>query len=126
VQLHLSGVDRATTSRIAVVGSESTAVLDGELRRELALFSSALRSPSDEDALGTTVTFPSLAQADPLRTACEGFVAAVRSRASLSGARESAAVVGVLEAIQRACAAHDTKEPIRLTPDPAVIQLHAR
>jgi predicted dehydrogenase len=126
VQLHLSGVDRATTSRIAVVGSESTAVLDGELRRELALYSSALRSSPDEGVQGTTVTFPPLVEADPLRTACEGFVAAVRSRANLSGARESAAVVGVLEAIQRACSAHESAEPIRLTPDPAVVQLHAR
>ena len=125
-QLHLSGVDRATgVAHVAVVGSELTAILDTGERRELALFGSATPAPADEDGLGATVTFPPLTAADPLRTACEGFVAAVRSRANLGGARESAAVVGVLEAIQRSCASLSPTEPVRFTPDPEVIQLHA-
>jgi len=124
-QLHLSGVDRATASRTSVVGSDLTAILDTSERRELALFGSATPAPADENGLGATVTFPPLTAADPLRTACEGFVAAVRSRANLGGARESAAVVGVLEAIQRSCASLTPTEPVRFTPDPEVIQLRA-
>ena len=112
--------------RVAVVGSDSTAILDGEMRRQLALYDSATPAPSEHDGLGATVTYPPLPTTDPLRTACEGFVAAVRSRASLSGARESAAVVGVLEAIQRACSTQSAVEPAGLTADPAVIQLHGR
>jgi predicted dehydrogenase len=125
VQLHLSGVDRAATSQVTVVGSDSTAILDAERKRELAVYGSSSLVASD-DEVGTTVTIPSLAPADPLRTACEGFVAAVRSRANPGGARESAAVVGVLEAIQRACATHGDAEPIGQPGETAVIQLHGR
>jgi predicted dehydrogenase len=126
VQLHLSGVDRAATSQVTVVGSDSTAVLDSERKRELAIYSSSSLALSDDEGFGTTVTFPSLSASDPLRTACEGFVAAVRSRANPGGARESAAVVGVLEAIQRACATHGDAEPLAQPGETAVIQLHGR
>lgn len=124
VQLHLSGVDRATASNLAVVGSESSAILDAERSRQLAIHGTT--SLATDEQGGTTITFPSLGPSDPLRSACEGFVAAVRSRANLGGARESAAVVGVLEAIQRTCAASTQAEPMPPPGETAVIQLHVR
>jgi predicted dehydrogenase len=123
--LHISGVDRAPAARLTVVGSQLTAVVDAEERRELALYGSSMPAPPDEDGLGSTVTYPPLTAADPLRTALEGFVAAVRSRANLGGARESAAVVGVLEALQRACSSQSATEPFRFAQDTQIIQLRA-
>jgi predicted dehydrogenase len=127
-QLHLSGVDRSESTRIAVVGSESTAVLDGDSTRELALYREANHGWPSEGRREASVSYPALPRTDPLRTACESFVMATKSQANPGADRVAAAVVGVLEVIQQACELGQVAIPRTTTDSDAssVIHLHAR
>lgn len=93
-QLHLSRLEATRTRRLAVVGSSRTAVFDDvEPERKLTLY--------DRDPGGDVIS-PKVAADEPLRLECEAFLQAVRSPGAANpGAREAAAVVNVLEALQR-------------------------
>ena len=92
--LHLSRLEATPTRRFAVVGSRRTAVFDDvEVERKLTLY--------DRDPGGAVVS-PRLAAEEPLRRECEAFLQAVRAPGAADpGAREAAAVVSALEALQR-------------------------
>jgi predicted dehydrogenase len=90
----LSWLEPLRTRRLTVVGSRRTAVFDDTDRdRPLTVHDG---KPQGE------IVSPRLPTEDPLRAECERFVAAIRSSQEVvAGGREGAAVVNVLEAIQR-------------------------
>jgi predicted dehydrogenase len=104
--LRLSCLDLEATRSITVVGSRFTATYD-ELRspeRRLMLYQRLPAAAGTEEELrfrcGDIVT-PRVADTDPLRAACRQFVAQVRaSRPAIVGP-DGAAVVEVLEALER-------------------------
>jgi predicted dehydrogenase len=116
--LHLSWLDPNTVERLTVVGSDRMAVLD-DLAPELKLTvhdKSVTRRMADAradavDASAGDIRSLRLPADDPLRLECEHFVSLVRSARS-SGAREAAAVVGVLEALQRSLDADGLPHPV--------------
>jgi predicted dehydrogenase len=97
--LDVSRVNAQQLDRVTVVASRMTAVLDlASPGDELTLFA----GPGCEDGTGARLEpgdrlVPHLPSADPLRTVCEDFVAAVRSTLDEPGARDAAAVVRVVE-----------------------------
>jgi len=111
-QLHLSWLDAHQRSSLTLVGSECAAVIDDlHPERQLTLYKKdATTAPTGEFGdyaqwrLGDIVC-PPLPYEEPLRLECEHFISAVRSP-GLARARASraAAVVGVLEALQRSLA----------------------
>lgn len=88
--VQLSWLEARRTRRLTVVGSERTAVFDGmDAERRLTFY-------------GSEIVSPLLPQEEPLRVECEHFLGLVRSSAEpVAGVREAAAVVNVLEALQR-------------------------
>ena len=117
--LRLSWLEPVRTRRLTVVGSRRTAVID-ERDRERPL------SVYDRDPRGELVS-PRLETVEPLRAECERFVAAIRSSKELvAGGREGAAVVNVLEALQRSLDRGE-RQPVGATElAPGVIRLPAR
>jgi predicted dehydrogenase len=129
-QLHVSAVDRRETTRISIVGSEATALLDGDATRELAVHRDSSDGWASDGKRETAVSYPALPKSEPLRVACESFVAATRSQANPRADRAAAAVVGVLEVMEQATDTGHTvvSHPEALHRDlPApVIHLHVR
>jgi predicted dehydrogenase len=118
--IHLSWLEAQRTRRLTVVGSERTAILDdAEPERKLTLW--------QRDPLGDVVS-PRLAPEEPLHAECEHFLAAVRSRAEpVAGVREAAAVVNVLEALQRSLERDGASQVVRGAQSaPDVIPFPAR
>lgn len=105
--LNLSWLEPERTRRLHVVGSAGMAVFDDlELDRKLTLCDR--RTPAsaglghDARSVAGDLVSLRLDVTEPLRLECEHFVAVVRSTAdAVAGARESACVVHVLEALQR-------------------------
>jgi hypothetical protein len=120
--VHLSWLDPNTVERLTLVGSARMAVFD-ELAREFQLTlheKSVATRPVDAPADLVAATAGEihslrLPDHDPLRLACEHFVASVRS-AGHHGAREPAAVVAVLEALQQSLDADGIPMPVHGTP----------
>jgi predicted dehydrogenase len=118
--IHLSWLEARRTRRITAVGSERTAILDNaESERRLTLW--------ERDPLADVIS-PGLAAVEPLRVECEHFLAAVRSGAeAVAGVREAAAVVNVLEALQRSLERDGAPEAVGATqPTPGVLPFPAR
>ena len=102
--LQLSRLDRRHARRIEVVGSNRMAVYDGlDPYQPLAVDQSRLTIAADGTAavrIGDIVS-PRAVRAWPMRLQCEHFVAAIRAPADTTPTRRDAAVVRILEALQR-------------------------
>jgi predicted dehydrogenase len=119
--LHFSWLEPQRTRRLSVIGSERMAVFDDlELERKLTLCE-RLPSRRGNEALGHGVRVGAgdllslrLPDDEPLRLECEHFLTAIRSSADMmiAGARESASVVNVLEALQHSLDANGRPEPV--------------
>jgi len=107
--LHLSWLDPHKYRKLTVVGSKRMAVMDDmENERKLTIYeSNAVVGPKADFGEYVQVRFgdivcPRLSNDEPLRLECEHFVAGIRSAdPARSSSREGAAVVHVLEALQR-------------------------
>jgi predicted dehydrogenase len=107
--LHLSWLDPHKMRKLTAVGSKRMAVFDDmEVERKLTIYDkSASPRPSDTFGEYVQVRFgdiisPRVGNEEPLRLECEHFIAAIRSGgAPVAGGREGAAVVSVLETLQR-------------------------
>jgi predicted dehydrogenase len=127
-ELRLSAVEPARTQRLTAVGSRGMAVFD-ELDAEhpLTLHETAEDAggaPSRGDAWA-----PRLPRTDPVRAYCAHFLAAASAPGSVSGGgRDGAAVVAVLEALQRSLERGGTREAIGPVGEPiaGVIRLPIR
>lgn len=116
--LHVSWLDPHTLRRLTVVGSEGMAVIDyTETERKLTLYEkTATPRPIGDHGESVELRFgditcPSLPADEPLRVECEHFVSTIRSGAFRSSrAQESAAVVEILEALQRSLDGDGTAE----------------
>ena len=115
VHLHLSCLEGEQTERISVVGSEATAVLDSsDPEHELSL---SVSSPSPgvfEDLSveqGGRIAFR-LPGDDLLRSGCDRFLSAVRSRDDVPYGRGASATLAVLEALERSSRARGSLETI--------------
>lgn len=94
--LHLSRLEREVVERVSVVASDRTAVLDtGAHDRELAI--------RDREK---TTTY-ALTASEVTRAACARFLGAIRSPGAGEQGREAAAIVSVLEALERSCRSFD-------------------
>lgn len=107
--LHLSWLDPHKYRKLTVVGSKRMAVVDDmENERKLTIYESNAVVPRTASfgeyvqvRFGDIVC-PRLPTDEPLRLECEHFVAGIRSSSpGLASSREGAAVVHVLEALQR-------------------------
>ena len=109
--LHLSCVDVQVARRLTVVGSKRMAVFDdAQLLRRLTVHQRAHRGrrthlyeESELASLGEIVT-PRLANEEPLRLQCEHFLTGIHAAAESLSARQGAALVNVLEALERSLA----------------------
>ena len=107
--LSLSWLEPQRTRRLRVVGSAGMALFDDlELERKLtvcerrAATSGSRALPHEAHGVAGDLVSVRLPAVEPLRLECEHFLAVVRSTAEMiAGARESACVVNVLEALQR-------------------------
>ena len=104
--LHFSWLEPQRTRQLRAVGSAGMALFDDlELAHKLTvcerLTPASARLTNDAHNVVGDLVSPRLPIAEPLRLECEHFVAVVRSTAEpIAGARESACVVSVLEALQ--------------------------
>ena len=107
--LHLSWLDPHKYRKLTVVGSKRMAVVDDmENERKLTIYENNAVVPRTASfgeyvqvRFGDIVC-PRLPTDEPLRLECEHFVAGIRSSSpGLASSREGAAVVHVLEALQR-------------------------
>ena len=111
-RLHAGPVERVT-----VVGANLTAVLEhrpGSERLELHGGTPARAAATGRGGLTLhpgDVLIPALEHHDPVAALCDSFVAGIRSRFEPQSGREAAAVVGVLESLQRAETRSDTSTP---------------
>jgi predicted dehydrogenase len=125
VHLHLSRLDPNTAERLTVVGSERMAVFD-DLAPELKLTvheKSVAERRVDASAgilaSAGDILAPRLPGGDPLRLECEHFISTIRSGKHL-GAREAAAVVAVLEALQQSLDGDGIPVPVSGAPEPSI------
>ena len=103
-QLSISSLEPQESRRLTVVCSHGTAVLD-ELRPQQPL--------TLTDATADALISPRLDDWDPARSRCEEFLATVRSPGhSTQTGRAAAAVVAVVEALQRSLDCGGAAEPI--------------
>jgi hypothetical protein len=98
--LHLSALDPLKLQKLTAVGSKRSAVFDNiEPERKLTIYPTpgrrAVGGPNRAD-----VVSPAIDEGDPLRLACERFLAAVCSSVDIAGAHHGPAVVRTLEALQ--------------------------
>jgi predicted dehydrogenase len=112
--LHLSLLDPTRVCGLTVVGSRRAATFDDtQPERKLTI----------EDKDGDIVS-PRLSDDEPLRIECAEFVAAIRSRdPDLVTAREGAAAVSVLEALQRSLGDGGLPHAIAVEPERKVLTL---
>jgi predicted dehydrogenase len=112
--LSVSTLDTQSLDRITVVGSRATAV--AQLRSgadDLSLFAGASEvvghwDPSAFPLQAGDVLKPALPTYDPISMGCERFVAGIRSPFEPQTGRGAAAVVGVLELLQRSATQEST------------------
>lgn len=115
--LVLSRLHADPVERVTVVGANLTAVLEHRSGGErLELYGGA---PARAAATGRgeltlrpgDVLIPALQHHDPVAALCDSFVAGIRSRFEPHSGRDAAAVVGVLESLQRSETRSDTSTP---------------
>ena len=115
VNLHLSCLEGKNVERITVVGSEASAVLDsGNPDCELSLLVTSPTPGVFDDVSveeGGRIEFRLPAE-DTLQLGCARFLTAVRSRGDRPYGREASAVLAVVEALERSCAAGGSPESI--------------
>lgn len=104
--LHLSALDSRPMSRLAVVGSDATALLERSpaSSRRLTLYAKGRTEQRGEGRAFTPgdVFCPQVPDDDPVRRSCEAFLASVRSTVEpASRGREAAMLVETLEGIHR-------------------------
>jgi predicted dehydrogenase len=122
-QIRLSRLEALETRQITAVGSRAMAVFDEvDRQRPLVLYKCGDRA-AGEDPPGPAEVAPGDAVAPhvpgerPLRSLCEHFLAAtIRPAERWPGGREAAAVVAVLESLERSLARGGRPEPIGGTP----------
>jgi predicted dehydrogenase len=124
--LHFSWLEPQRTRRLRVVGSAGMALFDDlELERKLSLCerqTPASAGRHDAHSLVGDLVSLRLPATEPLRLECEHFVAVVRSTAeAIAGARESACVVNVLEALQHSLDRSGAPEAVGGAPDSASV-----
>ena len=97
--VHLSALDPLKLRRLSAIGSARAAVVDDlEPDRKLAIYETApTRRPARQRTLD--VYSPGIEHVEPLRLACEQFLAGVNSSHELASARQAAAVVRTIEAL---------------------------
>ncbi len=99
--LHLSRLDPQELCCLTVIGSRAMAVIDDfEPERKLTIHQKAVESGRGQAGVGDIVSL-FVPRDDPLRLECEKFVSAVRSPFARPTAAPAAAVVEILEALQR-------------------------
>jgi predicted dehydrogenase len=116
--MHLSWLDPHKMRRLTAVGSERMAVIDDmETERKLTIYERSATSRRTETfgeyvqvSFGDIVC-PRLPNDEPLRLECEHFVTTVRA-GKHGGAREAAAVVNVLDALQQSLDAGGVPVPV--------------
>jgi predicted dehydrogenase len=130
--IHLSCLEGDTVDQFSVVGSELTAVIDrGKPQRELSLYAVGDTARSFDGLSvepGSAVAL-SLPWEDATRAACARFVTSVHSPGDAHYGREAAAVVAVLEALERSCrgrAEVETLTPPTALPEQKVSELRSR
>lgn len=112
VELVLSAVEPQESVRLSAVGSTAMAVFD-ELDPQRTL------TISDQTAEGRATVSSRISGRDAQRLWCERFILAVRSPSdSHNASRAAAAVVAVLEALQRSLEVGGGVEPIGVAPEP--------
>jgi predicted dehydrogenase len=94
-QIEVSTLDARPMSRLALVGSRATAVLDELARRPLSIYSTPRRRGGGE------VLSPHVERVNPDVEACERFVTTVRTPGSRAPAREAIVIVAAVEALRR-------------------------
>jgi predicted dehydrogenase len=122
IQAHLqfSWLEPQRTRRLSVIGSERMAVFDDLERERKLTLCERLPARRENEVLGHGVGVGPgdlvslrLPDDEPLRLECEHFLTAIRSSADMiAGARESASVVNVLEALQHSLDANGRPEPV--------------
>src|SRR5262249_37420969 len=118
-----SCLDLEATRAITVVGSRFTAAYD-ELRppdRRLMLYQRLPAAAGSEDELHFRcgdIVAPRVPEADSLRAACRQFVAQVRASRPAPVGPEGAAVVEVLEALERSIQRSGTAQTLGTRQDP--------
>jgi predicted dehydrogenase len=114
--LHLSCLDPQELSRLTIVGSRAMAVIDDlEPERKLTVRQKAvdLDQPGHRTLAGAgDIVSPFVPRDDPLRSECEKFVTAVRSPFAHPTAVPAAAVVEILEALQRSIGLNGAAEAL--------------
>jgi predicted dehydrogenase len=126
-ELRLSCVEPAPTRRLTVVGSHGMACFDAlDAERPLTVYETA--EGADGAPCPGDVVSPRLPAADPLIAHCEHFLAAVSAPAAPGNGRAGAAVVAVLEALQRSLERGGAREAIGAPDEPiaGVIRLPIR
>ncbi len=123
--VHVSWLDPHKTRRLVVVGDKKMAVFDDtSVDQKLTLYDKGVEPPpsavSYADAMRVRkgdILIPALSLQEPLRTACQAFVDAVRrGRAALSDGASGAGVVRVLEAGSRSLAEAGRRVEIGAAP----------
>jgi predicted dehydrogenase len=97
-QVEISGLDPRPMSRLALVGSRATAVLDELAPMPLTIYTARGRRG------GGDAFSPRIEQSDADVEACELFVSAIRAQAASAPARESIVLVSVLDALRQSLA----------------------
>lgn len=107
-------VDVGNPRRLAVIGSERVAVVDGDRPiNKLTLYEKSRASGLPAFGAGDAVS-PELVPVEPVRAQCERFIAAVRAGAPpLATGREGAAAVHVLTALERSLQGEGQTETVR-------------
>jgi predicted dehydrogenase len=104
-QIEISGLDPRPMSRLALVGSRATAVLDELALMPLTIFTARGRRGGGE------AFSPRVDAYDADLDACELFVSAIRSPAASAPARESVVLVAVLEALRQSLGSAGAASP---------------
>jgi predicted dehydrogenase len=126
-ELRLSCVEPAPAQRLTVVGSHGMACFDAlDAGRPLTVYET-VADAGGAPCCGDVVS-PRLPVADPLLAHCEHFLAAVSTPGATGTGRGGAAVVAVLEALQRSLERGGTREAIGAPDEPiaGVIRLPIR
>jgi predicted dehydrogenase len=125
-ELRLSSVEPAAVQRLTVVGSRGMATFDALAEHALTVHETA------EDVGGAPrrgdIVSPRLPATDPERAHCEYFLGSVAASGATGAGRTGAAVVAVLEALQRSLERGGTREVIGPPGEPiaGVIRLPIR
>jgi predicted dehydrogenase len=106
-QIELSALDPRPLSRLAVVGTKATAVLDSSSATSaarLAVFAKGAGERGQDNGSAFTpgdIFCPQVTDDDPVRRTCVGFLDAIRTGAEPAATARTASIVAALEGIGR-------------------------